>query len=93
MNTYHVYLGHMSPPHSKSSALEHFERSNAIKIRNGTMFDFYPGLPHIKLVSTKTTNDSNKPEKLVPEMNMACLPHSFQHLWRDGKSCYSTLPH
>ena len=31
------------------------------------MFDFYPGLPHIKLVSTKTTNDSNKPEKLVPE--------------------------
>ena len=29
-----------------SSALQHFERSNAIEIHNGTMFDFYQGLPH-----------------------------------------------
>ena len=26
--------------------LEHFERSNAIEIRNGIMLDFHPGLPH-----------------------------------------------
>ena len=27
--------------------VERFERSNAIEIRNGIMFDFYPGLPHM----------------------------------------------
>ena len=32
---------------SYNSMLEHFERSNAIKIHNGIMFDFYPGLPLI----------------------------------------------
>ena len=31
----------------RSSALQHFERGNAIKIHNRIMFDFYPGLPHI----------------------------------------------
>ena len=29
-----------------SSVLECFERSNATEIRNGKMFDFYPGLSH-----------------------------------------------
>ena len=37
----------MSPTHNGSSALEHFESGNAIKIRNRIMFDFYLGLPHI----------------------------------------------
>ena len=27
----------------------HFEHSDAIKIRNGIIFDFYTGLPHIEL--------------------------------------------
>ena len=39
----------MSPALNGSSVLQHFERSNAIKICNGIMFDFYPGLPHIVL--------------------------------------------
>ena len=39
----------MSPTFNGRSALERFERSYAIEIRNGIMFDFYPGLPHIKL--------------------------------------------
>ena len=47
MNTYHVYTEHMSPALNGSSVLECFERSNAIEMRNGIMFDFYPGLPHI----------------------------------------------
>jgi len=38
---------HMSPTRNGSFALQHFEHSNAIKIRNGVMFDFYPGLPHV----------------------------------------------
>ena len=37
----------MSPALNGSSALERFERSNAIELRNGIMFDFYPGLPHV----------------------------------------------
>ena len=38
----------MSPALNGSSALQRFERSNAIEIRNGIMFDFYPGLPKDK---------------------------------------------
>ena len=37
----------MSPALNGSSALQRFERSNAIEIRNGIMFDFYLGLPHM----------------------------------------------
>jgi len=37
----------MSPALKGSSALQRFERSNAIEIRNRIMFDFYPGLPHV----------------------------------------------
>ena len=42
-----VYSAHMSPALNGSSTLEHFKRSNASEIRNGIMFDFYPGLPHV----------------------------------------------
>ena len=44
MNTFHIYTAHMRPALSGSSALERFERSNVIEIRNGIMIDFYPGL-------------------------------------------------
>ena len=37
----------MSPALNGNSMLERFERSTAIKIRNGIKFNFYPGLPHI----------------------------------------------
>ena len=30
-----------------NSALQHFERSNMVKICNGIMYDFYPRLPHV----------------------------------------------
>ena len=49
INTCHVYTVRMSPTLNGSSALERFERSNAIEIRNEIMFDFYPGLPHVCL--------------------------------------------
>ena len=39
-----------------SSALQHFERCNALEIRNRIMFDFYPGLPHIQVVSQKSAH-------------------------------------
>ena len=47
MNTWYVYTARMSPTLNGSSALQRFERSNAIEISNTIMFDFYPGLPHM----------------------------------------------
>ena len=37
----------MSPTPNGSSVLQRFECGNALEIRNGIMFDFYPGLPHM----------------------------------------------
>ena len=37
----------MSPALNRSFALQRFERSNVVEIRNGIMFDFYPGLAHM----------------------------------------------
>ena len=41
----------MSPARSGSTALQHFECGNVTAIRNGIMFNFYPGLPHILIVA------------------------------------------
>ena len=57
MNTYTV---HMTPTLNESSALERFERSNAIAVWNRIMFDFYPGLPHINLTSMKDLGGKKK---------------------------------
>ena len=40
----------MTPALNRSSALQHFEHGNGVEICNGIMFDFYPGLPHMKLL-------------------------------------------
>ena len=37
----------MSPVPNGSSAIRRLELSDAIKIRNGIIFDFYTGLPHM----------------------------------------------
>ena len=47
MNTWHVCTARMCPTPNGSSALQRFTRRNALEIRNGIMFDFYLGLPHI----------------------------------------------
>ena len=39
----------MSPTLNESFALQSFERGNVLEIRNGIMFYFYPGLPHMHL--------------------------------------------
>ena len=46
-NTYHVNTARMSFALNRSSALERFERSNAIEICNRIMFDFYLGLSQV----------------------------------------------
>ena len=37
----------MSPTCNRTTALQRFERSTMIEMRNGVMFDFYLGLPHV----------------------------------------------
>jgi len=64
MNTYYVYTAGMSPALSRSSELERFECSNAIKIRNKIMFDFYPGLPHTILLCISETTPTSYHAKL-----------------------------
>ena len=58
MWTYQALMQLMSPALNRSSTLQRFERSNADKIHNGIMFDFYPGLPHIHLYVPRTRNVS-----------------------------------
>ena len=36
---------------SGSSALQHVKLSDALEIRNRVIFDFYPGLPHVHVVT------------------------------------------
>ena len=38
----------LSPTLNRSSEIRRFERSDAIEIRNGIIFDFYTGLTHIE---------------------------------------------
>ena len=40
----------MSPALSGSLALWHVKLGDALEIRVGIIFDFYPGLPHIKRI-------------------------------------------
>ena len=46
-----IFVARMSPALNGSSALQHFEHGNMVKIHKGIRFDFYPGLPHIVALS------------------------------------------
>ena len=39
----------MSPTPSGSLALQHFKLGDVLEIRDGIIFEFYPGLPHTLL--------------------------------------------
>ena len=39
----------MSPARNGNTALQRFKRGNAFAIHNGIMFDFYLGLPHMRI--------------------------------------------
>ena len=45
-----IYTARMSPTLSRSSALQCVKLGDALKIRNGTIFDFYSGLPRVFLL-------------------------------------------
>ena len=42
---------HMSPVFNGSTAIQRIERGNTVEIRNGIMFQFLPGLPHMVVFS------------------------------------------
>ena len=42
-----IYEARMNPALNGSSAIRHFEHSNAIEMRDRIIFDFYTGLSHM----------------------------------------------
>ena len=56
----------MSPALNGSVALQRFEHSNAVEIRNGIMFDFYPGLPHMLLLFSAKNPPLSEIETMPP---------------------------
>ena len=72
----------MGPTPNGSSALQRFERGNALEIRNGIMFDFYPGLPHIQFRELK----SEKDVKILTLALLLYMPFTYSglimsHVW------------
>ena len=47
MNIWYIYKVCMSPAPSGNLVKQHFKLSDALEIRDGIIFDFYPGLPHM----------------------------------------------
>ena len=92
----------MSPALNGSSALQRFERSNVIEIRNGIMLDFYPELPHIQKVPCKVTQWWRLYlQKLVKTVVFVCgrLPYkevidapTHQHNTKTRSSPFSKIP-
>ena len=76
----------MSPALNGSSALERFERSNAIKIHNGIMFDFYPGLPHVIKHHLIRTG-------LIPRPSLAPVFDHLQYAKTEGEELGTSLIH
>ena len=46
-----IYIARMSPTLSGSSALQHVKLGDALEIRNGIIFNFYSGLPHMYIIT------------------------------------------
>ena len=68
----------MSPALNGNTALQHLERSNAVKVHNGIMFDFYPGLPCVCMVSNVSIGITQRKLSFYSEV-IFFLP--FCNLW------------
>ena len=64
----------MSPALNGSLAIQRFERSDAIEIRDGITFDFYTGLSHI--LSIHTTLYALHYGNLVPDLRYTVSTHA-----------------
>ena len=53
----------------------HYSASNAVEIRNGIMFDFYPGLPHMPLCTFQVWSSVH----LNAQMNVCVSTHTQIH--------------
>ena len=59
------------PPLNKSSAIWRFEGSDVIKIRDGIIFDFYSGLPHLQYFLGQTLlSNSHHPQIVVAHLEV-----------------------
>ena len=70
MNIWYVYKVRMSPAPSGSLALQHVKLGDALEIRDAIIFDFCPGLPHIRCRSINPCSFSRE---------------AWHCLWKQGK--------
>ena len=77
-----IYTASMSPTGNGSTVLPCFEHGNAIKMRNGILFYFQPGLPYVhnsnngtaqgllpRLLTLTFILDNNNYEQFLPAMS------------------------
>ena len=86
----------MSPALDRSTVIKCFERGNAVKIRNGIMFDFYPELPHTYMYMFM---------KMVKKVSIVCacnivlflstisVPHAHLHTYTCAQTRAYTSAH
>ena len=65
----------LCPTRNGSTALQRFGRGNAIEIRNGTMFDFYPGLPYRYCTTSYIEVEENLNERAHQHQQVANDDH------------------
>ena len=72
----------LSPTLNGSSGIQYFERSDAIEVRNGIIFDFYTGLPYpltdtliLNAIYTGGGVSSFQPTRLGP-IKQLCTLHT-----------------
>ena len=71
----------MSPALNGSSMLERFKQSNASEIRNGVMFNFYLGLPHIHIYQHIHTPHDPSPLLHSPtHLSLLHTHHTHTHI-------------
>ena len=70
-----VYIARMSPTLSGSSALQRVKLGDALEIRNGIIFDFYSGLPHFIV---KTSKKRGRPGSFHHVNEIRLLDNIFQ---------------
>ena len=83
----------MSPTLNESSAIRRSECINALKICDGITFDFYTGLPHMRIPHTggrtKLTIPTQHPRHSEPQTRLPILSNYTKANWKQT----STTPH
>ena len=72
----------MTPTHIGTTVVQCFECSNVIETRNGIMFNFYPGLPYIKILKPIAVRIFTTKYSIVMLIRtFQCITFAFKSIW------------